>query len=175
MSDSVPELDEEKLKRDLHGEQVGQIGSFHCDFCGMEIPIDEPVMYDITKVHDMPNLESVVNLPDGWALDAARCQQCEVEGVIPETDGWEEAVVMLSINESNGVLSADASNLTVIDYSPGNDGHYPPPIQPAFLNQQGASISRWAFIKSFVENTEEKTKPIQLYREMLEEMDEEAN
>ncbi|WP_254547323.1 hypothetical protein [Halomarina pelagica] len=163
----------QQIKRDLHGEPVGRAGSFCCDFCDAAIAIGEPVMYDIASVDEMPNLEALVDLPDGWALDAARCRECEVDSISPETDGWEEAVVMLSINESNGVLSADTTEITVVDYSPGNEGTYPPPVPLAFFTQHGYSMSRWGFLRNFVENTDLDIEPIQLYRKRLAEMDQE--
>ncbi|WP_152421667.1 hypothetical protein [Halogeometricum pallidum] len=175
MSGVSSKLNKQRVKHDLHGEEVGRRGSFYCDFCNTKMSIEEPIMYDIARIHDMAHLELLVDLPDGWSLDAARCQNCEVEGITPETDGWEEAVVILSVNESNGVLSVDAHSLTVVDYSPGEEGECPPPVQAAFLSRQGVSMSRWGFLKSVIETTEVDVRPLQVYRDMLEELEGETD
>ena len=171
MAESFPGLDEKQIKRDLHGEQVGKGDTFRCDFCSTEIPVGEPVMYDIAKVHDMPNLEQLIPLPDAWLLDASRCPACEVGGIDPETDGWEEAVIMLTVNESNGHLSADMSDSEILDYSPGDQGEYPPPMLVEFLHRQGVSMSRWGYLRNFLEHTPFDMKLFPVFRSMIAEFD----
>ena len=152
MSDTASEsLDE--LKHDLHGERVGEQHRFICDYCGTDINTVEPVMYEALKVVDMPNLERAIDLPDKWILDAVRCQSCEIEGLEPATDGYDEALIFISINESGGVRSADCSELTVVDVSPNGKGYYPPRIPFSVLaNGTDPGYARWTRTKGILED-----------------------
>ncbi|WP_224337876.1 hypothetical protein [Haloprofundus halobius] len=173
MSSANPDWDVEQMKRGIHGERVGCNNSFLCGFCEVHIPIGKPVMYDIVRVYDLPFFERYTNPPEGWILDAARCESCEVKAVDPKTDGWEEAVVLLSIVESNGVLSADASKLTLVDYSPGNEGHHPPPIPlSTLMGASSVSITRWGYLKTVLATTEVEHKQFDVYRHMLNDIEE---
>lgn len=146
-------LDTEKLVHDLHGMEVSQAEPFICDYCTSEISIDEPVLYEAIQIGEMPNLKAVVNMPSGWGLDAARCPSCDIDTIDPATDGFGEVLVMLSINESNGVLSADASQLTVVDHSPDGGGYYPPRVNPQLIAKTNdLGQARWTRLKYILEN-----------------------
>ncbi|KTG11322.1 hypothetical protein AUR64_04370 [Haloprofundus marisrubri] len=175
MSSSNPDWDLEQLKRDIHGERVGRNNTFCCDFCEVQISLEEPVMYDIVSVYDLANIEALSNPPKGWILDAARCENCEVDAVEPKTDGWKEAVVLFSIAESNGILSADASELTLIDYSPGDEGHHPPSIPlSALTTPGGVSMARWGYLKTLLATTAVEHEQFDVYRDMLTDMEKES-
>lgn len=169
MSESTSTYADE-LRRKLHGEQVGTPYSLVCDFCSTEIDIAEPVMYDALRVVDMPNLETLINPPKEWILDAARCRACESESVDPATDGYDEALILLSINESNDILSADTSNMTVVDVSPHEEGYYPPVIDPNLLiKSDDAGFARWIRMIGILDDSRSNNYP-QLVEESIETM-----
>ncbi|KTG11489.1 hypothetical protein AUR64_04350 [Haloprofundus marisrubri] len=129
----------------------------------------------VVSVYDLSNIEALTNPPEGWMLDAARCENCEVDGIEPKTDGWEEAVVLLSIAELNGILSADASELTVVDYSPGDKGHHPPPIPLwALVEPGGVSLARWGYLKTLLATTAVEHEQFDAYRDMLTDIEEQS-
>ena len=143
-SSKESQIDRAKIRHDLHGEGVGRAGSFVCDYCDAEIAIDEPVMYDALRVVDMANLEKLLDPPEGWVLDAARCGDCELEKIDPATEGFDEVLLMININNSNDVLSADLSNFAVVDYSLSAEGYYPPMVDLDYLVESSdLGRARW--------------------------------
>lgn len=98
MAAHYDDLDTEELSHDLHGTEVGQTNAFICDYCDSKIPIDEPVLYEAVQIGELPNLKAVVNTPPGWGLDVARCPPCDIDTIAPATDGFDEVLVMLTIN-----------------------------------------------------------------------------
>lgn len=159
MSKTTSKLVDE-LKRDLHGEQVGRPHALVCDYCDAEIDITEPVMYESLRIVDMPKLEQLLELSDEWVLDAARCRDCEIESLKPATDGYDEALILLSINESSGVLSADSSELTVVDVSPDGEGYYPPRIPANVVAEVGdPGYARWLRTEAVVDDLESGEYP----------------
>lgn len=168
MASNHAELDTETLTHDLHGTDVNQSDPFICDYCNANIPINEPVLYEAIRIGEMPNLKAILNTPPGWGLDAARCQACDIDTIEPATDGFDEALVMLTIKESNGIRSADSSQLTVVDYSPNGDGYYPPPVDPqliAKMNDFGPA--RWIRLRYVLEQPGFTEKVSQEYLEAL--------
>lgn len=152
MSDTTSKSPDE-LKRNLHGEPVGEPHRFICDYCATEINTAEPVMYEALRVVDMPNLERAIDLPDEWILDAARCRDCEIEDLEPATDGYDEALFLISINDSGGVLTADCSELTMVDVSPDGEGYYPPRIPISVLAEgTDPGYARWTRTKGILED-----------------------
>jgi hypothetical protein len=147
MDDATPDFTDE-LKHDLYGERVGRPHAFVCDYCDAEISIAEPVMYEALRVVDMPNLEFLLDSPEEWILNAARCRNCEIESLEPATDGFDEALILLSINESNGILSADTSKMTVVDISPDGEGYYPPLVPINIITEiDDPGYARWTRTK----------------------------
>jgi hypothetical protein len=106
MTDSSPDLDVSQLRSDIHGEAVATDAA--CDYCGAPLDTGQSVMYDVIRVADLPNLEQLFDLPTGWFPDAARCQACKRETLAPATDGFDEALIMIQLAESNNLLSIDA-------------------------------------------------------------------
>lgn len=168
MSDATPEVTNE-LKRDLYGERVDRPNPFVCDYCDAEISTKEPVMYEALRIVDMPNLEKLVESPEEWMLDAARCRNCEIESLEPATDGFDEALILLSINESNGVLSADTSEMTVVDISPDGEGYYPPQVDIAMLFETNdPGYARWTRTIGLLDNIESDAHPEDIFEPMRE-------
>lgn len=128
MDKSYPEYTDE-LRHYLYGETVGIIHTtpvLVCDYCDAAIDTTEPVMYEAIRVADMPNLEKVLDPPQEWILDAARCRDCDIERLDPATEGYDEALLFLAVSKSDGIVSVDPSTLTVADLSPNEEGYYPP-------------------------------------------------
>lgn len=171
MSDTSGGVEVAELRSAIHGAPVGRRGVVYCDFCEEEVPIDDPLVYDVVRVYDLATLEALLDFPERWFPDAARCKGCAVETVFPETDGWEEAIVRVEVNASNGVLSLDASSLIVLDYSPGDVGEHPPPIPLSVVNQTGYSFSRWGFMKSALVTDDVDLPQASVYRDMLAELE----
>lgn len=166
MSDSSPKFADE-LKHDLYGERVGLMDTFICDFCDNKIDISEPVMYDALRVADMPNLEMLVDSPEEWMLDAARCRNCEIENLDPATDGFDEALIFIRINESNGVLSADTSEMTVVDTSSDKEGYHPPLVEITLLIGTGdPGLARWMRMKNTLDNLGSDDLPADFVKSM---------
>ncbi len=148
-------IDIEGLKRDLHGTSVGNAGSFVCGYCECDIPIGKPVCYEAIRLGALPNLKAVIETPDGWGLDAARCESCAIEAIEPATDGFDEVLLELAVTESNGVLSSDATDLTVLSYSPDGDGFYPAPVSlQTLIDTRDYGQARWLRLKYLLETPE---------------------
>jgi hypothetical protein len=167
MSDTPKFADE--LRHDLHGERVDRPNPFVCDYCDAEISTEEPVMYETLRVVDMPNLEKLVESPEEWILDAARCRNCEIENLEPATDGFDEALILLSINESNNILSADTSGMTVADVSPDGEGYYPPQVDITVLfGTNDPGYARWIRMISLLDNIESEDYPEEVVESLRE-------
>lgn len=151
MGASSSDLDVETLKRELHGEVVGGLAGFHCDYCGGSMTAGEPICYEAIRVADMPNMEAMRDPPDGWLLDAARCESCECDALVPATDGYDEVLVMVGVREADPVWSLDASALSVVDYSMDGNGYYPPPARPDQLPGD-YGFARWLRKRGLLEH-----------------------
>lgn len=164
MSESHQPLTEE-LRAALHGARVGQDAHVYCDYHDRPtlIPTDEPIMYDCIRVVDLPDWEPLLDPPETWLLDAARCRECETDALEYPTSGYAEALIMLTLTEANDILSIDAATLTMLDYSPADEGN-PPPIPDAMLAlEDDVGIARWTRLLNWLE-----TDPPQPIREHLE-------
>jgi hypothetical protein len=154
MGNSQPEYTDE-LRHDLHGESVGLDDTLICEYCGASIDTTEPVMCEALRVVNLSEVEKLLDPPADWILDAARCHACEIEELTPATDGFDEALLMLRVNESNGMLSADASTLAVVDISPNGEGYHPPLVNAQLLLASGdPGDARWLRTKGFLERLE---------------------
>ncbi|KTG16553.1 hypothetical protein [Haloferax profundi] len=150
MADTPSELDIIQLRSNIHGEHVAE--AHVCDYCGTEVKIGQPVQYDVIRVADLPNIERIFSPPSEWHPDAVRCQNCNIDKIDPATDGFDEALVMVHLNESNGILSIDASSMTVVDFSPNGDGYQPPMFSPVLMSQfEDLGLARWIRVKHLLE------------------------
>lgn len=149
MTDQPPELDATGIQTDIHGERVGP--DCPCDYCGEPVDTDRPVLYDVVRVAALPALRQVADLPPNWLPDAVRCPDCHRETVSPATDGFEEALVTVSLAASNGHLRIDASSIDLVDYSPTIEGYSPPAVSPPMVQQSdGVGIGRWLRVAGFL-------------------------
>lgn len=143
--------DIDAMKSDLHGERVGT--NPICDFCDGRIDIDEPVMYDILRVVDLPSIEQLLDPPSSWLPDTLRCQECEIDTLDPATKGLDEACLISHLNESHGVLSIDASSVSIVDVSAHTDGYHAPMVSPMVMSDTGdLGLARWIRVQWFVNN-----------------------
>lgn len=136
-----------EIQAALHGERVGQDGQIFCDYHDdpKRIPPDEPIMADCIRVVDLPDWELLLDPPDTWLLDAVRCRDCGANAPTYPTTGYEEALIMVSLTDANGILSVDASTLRVIHYSPADEGHAPPETDSMLAEgTDDAGIARWS-------------------------------
>jgi len=152
MTDSVPEDVRDALVSDLHGESLGADAGVKCDFCGALVDIASPVQYEALHLTDLDGVKNALGVPDMWLLDGVRCGDCEIDAIEPETDGIEEALLVISVTETNGVYGVDTTDLEIVSFSPGEDGYYPPvvPLQ-TLLEQVDVGMVRWHRIRELLE------------------------
>jgi hypothetical protein len=155
MTDSVPEHVSEALRNDLHGESLGTEDGVYCDFCDGMVDIDTPVLYEALHFKDMAGVENLLAVPDMWILDGIRCAECAIETIDPETNGVEEALFRLRVTEANGVYSVDSTTLSVLSYSPGESGYYPPVLSPqTIVEHMDLGLTRWHRIRELLEGND---------------------
>lgn len=163
-----------EFRHDLHGETVGITHItpiFVCDYCDTIIDTAEPVMYEAIRVADMPNLEKLFAPPQEWILDAARCRDCEIEQLDPATNGYDEALLVLTVHEADGIQSVDASTLTVVDLSPAEKGFYPPLSWAHTLTETGdLGHARWLRMQAHLEDMKTSARAPPEAVEMLEDI-----
>jgi hypothetical protein len=155
----------DEIRAALHGARVGHVGEVYCDYHNhpTRIPTEEPIMYDCIKVVELPDWEPLLDPPETWLLDAARCRECETDALEYPTHGYAEALVMLTLTEANDILSIDAATLTVLDYSPAHEGSLPPTTDAMLALEDDVGIARWTRLLKWLE-----TDPPQPIREHLE-------
>ena len=189
MKNSLSASDVAALRDDLHGQDLAVESTqqpdgdrqLHCDFCEATLSANTPLQIDAIRNYDMHNLDRMLGPLEGWWIDSVRCPDCAVDRVYPPTDGWEEAVVSCSPMEQNGVFSVDATDLSVLDYSPGPEGHYPPAFDVATIDQVGVSFCRWSFLYRYLPLAERTVPDLydrqfiyQYYRDRLDEIEQET-
>jgi hypothetical protein len=158
MKNSSLEFDFTELRNDIHGQELAiestqhpdSDGVAYCDFCESALPTDTPLQMDAIRNYDMHNLDRMLGPLEGWWIDSMRCPDCVVDRVYPPTDGWEEALVSCSTIERTGVISVEATDLRVIDYSAGPDGYYPPGFPLDSVDALGVSFCRWSFLRGYL-------------------------
>ena len=157
----------DELKSDIHGERVAD--AHICDYCDSEVEVGEPVLYEVIRIADLPNLERLFNPPSGWFADAIRCRNCDIDEISPATDGFDEALVMVHLAESNGVLSIDASSTTVVDVSLSSDGYYPPTVpMQSFSELEDFGFARWIRVKYLLDQDDTPGVVMAILREGIE-------
>lgn len=166
MTESSTDLDVSQLRSDIHGERVAAEAA--CDYCGAPLDSGQPVMYDIIRVADLPNLEQLFDLPAGWFPDAVRCQACERDTLAPATDGFDEALVMVHLAESNDLLSIDASSTTVVDFSPDGEGYFPPKVDPRMVSEYAdVGLARWIRVQWLLDHDDGSSSTVAVVREAV--------
>jgi hypothetical protein len=149
------------------------VAGARCDYCGGSLDLRNSVQYDVLRVVDSPALDRLFDVPDAWGPDAARCPSCERDAVAPATEGFNEALVTVSIVESTGDLRIDASSLTVDDASLADDGYSPPAIKPQLIAAHGdLGIARWLRLAWFFESETVPDEAVSQLRPIVEASDE---
>lgn len=167
MTEIPSDWDVAELRQDIHGDIV--VNPPQCDYCGRAVAIDQPVLYEVVRIADMPNLEQLFAPPTDWFADALRCHRCDIDAVSPATEGFDEALVCVNLAESNEVVSIDASSLTVVDCSPVDAGFYPPMVSLAVLEQTGdLGLGRWARVQGLFEYGDQRSPLVAAVREAVE-------
>ncbi len=72
------------ISEDLHAVSFGK--GVACDYHERpkELAVDEPMLAECIRVAAHPQL---TEFPDGWVVDAARCAEHAVEGIVEPTEG----------------------------------------------------------------------------------------
>lgn len=114
----------------LHGVPIGASSlEVYCD-CIHDIPAaidtDARVQYECIRIGEAMEIFEAFPIFDVWAPDLLRCPECERASLEEPTDGYGEALVELDIARSNGRYLLDASDLTLLDHSPVDEGVEPP-------------------------------------------------
>lgn len=152
----------DELKRDLYGKQVGETHALVCDYCDAEVSITEPVMYEARRVGDMPEFKKAIDIPEEWRLDAARCHNCKIESLKPATNGFDEALILVSVTESNAILSIDTAQMSVVDISSDGNGYHPPQIGDPSIHvftSGDLRYARWTRMKGVLNGLDPSETP----------------
>ncbi len=167
MTEIPSDWDVGELRQDIHGDIV--VNPPQCDYCGRAVAIDQPVLCEVVRIADMPNLEQLFAPPVDWFADALRCHRCAVDAVSPATEGFDEALVRVTLAESNEVVSIDASSLTVVGCSPVDEGYYPPMVSLNVLAQSGdIGVARWVRVQGLFEYGDQTSPLVAAVREAVE-------
>jgi hypothetical protein len=154
------------LHEDLHAVGLGE--GIACDYHQRpkEIESDEPVLIEAIRLVDHPQLD---DLPDGWVIDAARCEAHTVSEIREPTRGYEEALVQLPVTESNNVVSIstpEVDTVRVLDFSPANEGLHPLVVDQQLMTAtepDDHGLSRWTRVIGMLD-----AEPPEPLREHLE-------
>lgn len=130
------------------------------------------VLIESIRLVDHPQLD---DLPDGWLVDAARCEDHAVDDIVEPTKGFEEALVRAPVTVSNVVVSVSASqpdDLPVLTVSPATKGCHPMLIDQQLLDASvpgNHGFSRWTRVIGMLD-----AEPPAPVREHIEEMFEQS-
>ncbi len=159
----------EGIQRDLHATALGK-AELLCDYhtTPTSVEIDSPVLFEAITIFD-PTL--VGYQPDErWQLDTVRCSDCDVRTIEPETFGYMEVLVRLSVTITNNVVSVEApdvDDVEVLFFSSPAEGSRPMEVnqqlREAAPNDYG--LSRWARVRDLLES-----EPPAELRESIEEL-----
>ncbi len=165
MADS--DLDVADLRSALDGIPV--VAAARCDYCGGPLDLRHSVQYDVFRVVDVPALARIFDVGEMWMPDAARCPSCERDAIDPATEGFDEALVRVSLVETAGELAIDTSSLTVDDASLADDGYYPPAVAAELIaDYDDLGIARWLRLAWFFETETVPDEAVAELRPILE-------
>jgi hypothetical protein len=138
------------LADQLHGWPIGR-GSVDivCDRPHRPpraIDTDQRVQYECCRVGDSMTVFQEFPIVGMWQPDLLRCPDCEIEALEDPTDGYGEALVELDISWQNQQRVLDASDLTLLDYSPVEEGTDPPKI-PGSVLQTAIEKRDWGALR----------------------------
>jgi hypothetical protein len=134
----------------LHGWPIGR-GSVDivCDIpheSPRAIDCDRRVQYECCLVDESMTVFQDFSIIGMWHPDLLRCPDCEIESLEDPTDGYGEALVELDITWQNQQRVLDTHDLTLLDYSPVDDGTDPPPI-PSVSVQSAIRRRDWGVLR----------------------------
>lgn len=130
---AVPEL-----ATHIHGVPIGR-SSFevYCDwFHETPQPVDfaAPVQYECFRVGESIELFDGLPIVGIWAPDLLRCDDCTIEALQDPTAGYGEALVEVDITWRNDQRVIDAGDISVLDYSPLEEGADPPAVPKSLID-----------------------------------------
>lgn len=147
--------DRDALRRDLHGTPVGLVHTtpiLRCDYCDTVVETTDSIVYEALRVANLPMLETFLDPPVEWILDAARCHTCAVQQLQPATAGYDEALVRFAVTERDGILNVDGSTLRVVDLALAGEGYAPPQLGTQTLAESGdVGVARWLRLRAHIE------------------------
>ena len=118
----------DELREALDGVPIGR-GSLQvvCDLphsVPKAVDVDDRVQYECIRIDEAQTIYARVGYPcyDVWIADLLRCADCEIESLSAPTKDYDEALVELDIGWDGEQHVLDASDMTVLDYSPADDG-----------------------------------------------------
>lgn len=157
-----------ELTEDLRAATLGE--GVACDYHQRpkEVSTDEPVLFEAIRLVDHPQLEK---WPEGWLIDAARCEDHAVSEIVEPTMGFEEALITVSVTTSNDVVSVSApteSDVPVLAFSPANEGLHPMLIDQQLIDAVEPGdhgFSRWTRVIGMLD-----AEPPEPVREHIEEL-----
>lgn len=128
-----------------------------------------PVLYEALHITDLSNIQRLMEPPDMWMLDGARCEACAIETIEPATDGVAEALVRLPIAEANGIFSADTRGLDLVSHVPGDVGYHPPRVAlDVLVEDLDFGLLRWHRLRILLEVAASKDVTPSLLFECIE-------
>ncbi|QLD87056.1 hypothetical protein HWV23_15435 [Natronomonas halophila] len=139
------------LTDQLHGWPIGR-GSVDvvCDIpheAPRAIDCDRRVQYECCVVGDSMTVFEGYSIIGVWHPDLLRCPDCEIESLPDPTNGFGEALVELDITWQNQQRVLDTHDLTVLDYSPVDEGTEPPRGIPWTVLQTAIKRGDWGTLR----------------------------
>lgn len=142
-----------ELQSSLHTVTLGE--GVSCDYHQRpkELSLDDGVLAERIRIVDHPQL---INVPEGWVVDAVRCSKHALSEIEHPTRGYEEAVVRVPVTKSNGIVSIDTpmpDTIEVLAFESATNG-----LSPLMLDQQllaaseseDVGLSRWVRVQGMV-------------------------
>ncbi len=166
MSDSI----RQELAEDFHALSFGE--AVACDYHARPKPLstEDPVLVEVIRLIDHPQLQ-LGQWPDGWVLDAARCDDHAIDELEEPTKGFEEALIRVPVTTTNDVVSVETpepEEIEVLAFEPATEGCYPMVLSQRLMDAAppgNVGFSRWNRVQALLEGA-----PAELSREHIEQL-----
>ncbi|WP_336135351.1 hypothetical protein [Natronomonas amylolytica] len=118
----------------LDGLEIGcESGEVICDHPHegpQSVDVERRVQYECIRIDESISVFETfgVDCYDVWLPDLLRCSDCEIETLSTPTAGFDEALVDLDVTWNGTEYVLDTKELTVIAYSPRDEGEAPPSV-----------------------------------------------
>lgn len=160
----------QELAEDLHAVSFGE--AIACDYHHRpkEISIDELVVVEAIKLVDHPQLQ-LEQWPDGCQIDAARCDDHDVDELEEPTRGFEEALIRVPVTVTNDVVSIETPNtedIEVLAFEPATEGCHPMVLSQRLMDAAepgDLGLSRWNRVQAMVSGG-----PAESFKEHIEQL-----